>query len=178
MASETFTFELYPLSNYTITEKDPNKFLDMTLLGEISYCKQKYQTEGGMRHRVEAVLLVNYRKHPHVLLFQTCANTQYKLPGGFLEGAEDKYDGLKRILDEQLSPIVTEQSKSENESVEPGSETKLTTRVVSQQWEIAELLTIWWRAEWDEIFFPYIPPHITKPKERREMYLVPLPEKC
>jgi len=35
-----------------------------------------------------------------------------------------------------------------------------------------------WRPGFDFSLFPYQPAHITKPKEIKKLFLVPLPEKC
>ena len=42
------------------------------------------------------------------------------------------------------------------------------------------LLTIgnWWRPNFEPSQYPYIPPHITKPKEHKKLFLVQLPEKA
>lgn len=45
-------------------------------------------------------------------------------------------------------------------------------------WEIGDILCEWHRPNFDKAMFPYIPPHITKPKERKTIFLVPLPERC
>lgn len=45
-------------------------------------------------------------------------------------------------------------------------------------WEVGECAGVWWRPNFDTVFYPYLPPHITKPKECRKLFVVPLPEKC
>ena len=35
-----------------------------------------------------------------------------------------------------------------------------------------------WRPNFDANIFPYQPAHITKPKEVKKLYVIPLPEKC
>ena len=37
---------------------------------------------------------------------------------------------------------------------------------------------MWTRPAFDERCYPYCPTHITRPKEERHLYLVPLPAKC
>ena len=44
-------------------------------------------------------------------------------------------------------------------------------------WNVDELAATWWRPNFEPPQYPYIPAHITKPKEERRMYLVQLPEK-
>ena len=36
----------------------------------------------------------------------------------------------------------------------------------------------WWRPNFEPAQYPYIPPHITKPKEHRKLFLVQLQEKA
>ena len=36
----------------------------------------------------------------------------------------------------------------------------------------------WWRPNFEPSQYPYIPPHITKPKEHKKLFLVQLPEKA
>ena len=76
-------------------------------------------------------------------------------PGGRLRAKETKLDGLLRKLNRRLAP-----------------------NNIEYKWEIAELIAVWWRPDFDSNMYPYLPPHITDPKERREIYLIPLPEKC
>ncbi|TPX53878.1 hypothetical protein SeMB42_g00583 [Synchytrium endobioticum] len=42
-------------------------------------------------------------------------------------------------------------------------------------WEIGELLTVWWRPNFETFMYPYIPPHITQPKEMKKVYMVKMP---
>lgn len=44
-------------------------------------------------------------------------------------------------------------------------------------WTVDELISTWWRPNFEAPQYPYIPAHITKPKESKRMYLVQLPEK-
>lgn len=44
-------------------------------------------------------------------------------------------------------------------------------------WELGDCCGVWWRPNFDTVFYPYLPPHITKPKECRKIFFVPLPEK-
>ena len=41
-----------------------------------------------------------------------------------------------------------------------------------------ECIGQWWRPNFDTVFYPYVPPHITRPKECKKIYIIPLPEKC
>ena len=43
--------------------------------------------------------------------------------------------------------------------------------------QIVDYLGCWWRPDFDDQTVPYIPSHVTKPKEVRKIFVVQLPEK-
>ena len=45
-------------------------------------------------------------------------------------------------------------------------------------WKILDTVANWWRPNFEVDQYPYIPPHITKPKEHKRLLLVGLPEKA
>eukprot|EP01098_Paradermamoeba_levis_P013552 TRINITY_DN6209_c0_g1_i2.p1 TRINITY_DN6209_c0_g1~~TRINITY_DN6209_c0_g1_i2.p1 ORF type:complete len:230 (+),score=55.05 TRINITY_DN6209_c0_g1_i2:887-1576(+) len=145
---------LYNLSNYTLTTKEAQHGKDASVAARLARMKDKYEKEG-LRRTVEGILVVHQHNHPHVLLLQI-ASTFFKLPGGRLAPGEDEVSGLKRKLAKKLSP---------------NSGTPL-------DWETGELIATWWRPNFETFQYPYVPPHTSKPKECRKLFLVPLPEKC
>lgn len=148
-------YTLYPVSNYTFGTKGPKIEKDSSVADRLARMKFKYEREG-LRRSVEALLLVQEHNHPHVLLLQI-GNTFFKLPGGRLKPGEDESDGLKRKLTNSLSP---------------------TSAALQTAWEVGECAGIYWRPNFETIFYPYLPPHITKPKECKKLFVVPLPERC
>lgn len=109
-----------------------------------------------MRRTVEAILLTHEHNHPHVLMLQVNPSF-FKLPGGRLRPHEDEVAGLKRKLHNNLSP---------------------TTASLVTDWQIAECAATFWRPTHDMAMYPYLPAHITKPKEMKKLYFVSLPERC
>jgi len=109
----------------------------------------------GMRRYVEGVLLVHEHSLPHVLLLQI-GTTFFKLPGGELNSTEDEVEGLKRHLTETLG----RQDGTKNE------------------WTVEDSIGNWWRPNFDPPRYPYVPAHVTKPKEQTKLFLVQLPEKA
>jgi cleavage and polyadenylation specificity factor subunit 5 len=109
----------------------------------------------GMRRSVEGVLLVHEHRLPHVLLLQL-GTTFFKLPGGELNPGEDELDGLKRLMQETLGR-------------QDG---------IANEWTIEDAVGNWWRPNFEPPQYPYVPPHITRPKEHRRLFLVQLPEKA
>ncbi|KAG6372548.1 nucleotide hydrolase-domain-containing protein [Boletus reticuloceps] len=117
----------------------------------------------GMRRTVEGILVVHDHGHPHILMLQI-ANAFFKLPGDYLKPGEDDVDGLKRRLDERLAP--PSESKQFNAS-----------HGVDNEWEIGDCLAQWWRPNFETFMYPFVPAHITKPKECKKLFLVQMPER-
>lgn len=105
-------------------------------------------------------MIVNQNGHPHVLMQQQHL-AYFKLPGGRLRPGEDEMQGLKRKLSSHLAPP------------NPGNNPSLHI-----SWDIGECVGQFWRPNFDTLFYPYLPPHITRPKECRRIFIVPLPEKA
>jgi cleavage and polyadenylation specificity factor subunit 5 len=68
---------LYPLSNYTFGTKEAQIEDDPSVLARLQRLEKEYSQQG-MRHSVEAVLLVHEHRHPHILMLQI-AGTFFKL---------------------------------------------------------------------------------------------------
>ncbi|XWS50535.1 hypothetical protein CRYUN_Cryun12cG0095200 [Craigia yunnanensis] len=144
----------YPLSSYTFGTKEPKMEKDTSVADRLARMKINYMKEG-MRTSVEAILLVQEHNHPRILLLQI-GNTFCKLPGGRLKPGENEIEGLKRKLTSKLganSPALV------------------------PDLQIGECVAIWWRPNFETIMYPYCPPHITKPKECKKLFLVHLSEK-
>mmetsp|Transcript_161778 Transcript_161778/g.286799 ORF Transcript_161778/g.286799 Transcript_161778/m.286799 type:complete len:220 (+) Transcript_161778:49-708(+) len=134
--------------------------------------KRKYENEG-MRRTVRALLLVHVHGHPHVLALQstgdgsegrdgaeaekTSGGSSYSLPGGMLRPGESERDGLNRKMKQFIF------------NADP------TTRC---EWKIGDLLAIWWCPSFEGVAYPYLPQHVTRPKECIKIYQVSLPERC
>ena len=44
--------------------------------------------------------------------------------------------------------------------------------------QVGECVANWWRPDFEAELYPYVPPHITRPKESKRVFVVHLPEKC
>ncbi|KAK7328978.1 hypothetical protein VNO77_23119 [Canavalia gladiata] len=150
--NQNLEFDIYPLSSYYFGSKDAIPFKDHSLSDRVLRMKSNYAVHG-IRTCVEAVLLVELFKHPHLLLLQI-RNSIYKLPGGRLRPGESDTDGLKRKLARKLCV---------NESGD-GSE-----------WEVGERLGMWWRPDFETLQYPFLPPNVKQPKECTKVFLVKLP---
>lgn len=48
---------------------------------------------------------------------------------------------------------------------------------MKQEWTVEDTIGNWWRPNFEPPQYPYVPPHITKPKEHKRLFLVQLAEK-
>jgi len=151
--SSDATSQLYPLSNYTFGTKEPLYERDPSVQARFSRMRDDF-AKHGIRRSVEAILLVHEHGLPHVLLLQL-GNTFFKLPGGEVKPGEDPVQGLKRLLTETLG-----------RTDDPTN------------WKVLDTIANWWRPNFEPPQYPYLPAHITKPKEHKEMFLVQLPDKA
>lgn len=148
----TSTITLHPLSNYTFGTKDALFEKDPSVPARFQRMRDEF-ARIGMRRSVEGVLLVHEHRLPHVLLLQL-GTTFFKLPGGELQAGEDDVDGLKRLMFETLGK-------------KDGSK---------DDWLIGENISNWWRPNFEPPQYPYVPPHVTEPKEHKRLFLITLPE--
>ncbi|XP_006902615.1 PREDICTED: cleavage and polyadenylation specificity factor subunit 5-like [Elephantulus edwardii] len=148
------TINLYPLTNYTFGTKEPLYEKDSSVEARFQHMREEFD-KIGMRRTVEGVLIIHEHRLPHVLLLQL-GTTFFKLPGGELSPGEDEVEGLKRLMTEILGH-------------QDG---------VLQDWVIDDCISNWWRPNFEPPQYPYIPAHITKPKEYKKSFLVQLQEKA
>lgn len=152
--TESLVIDIYPLSSYYFGSKEAIPFKDETLADRVRRMKSNYSAHG-LRTCVEAVILVELFKHPHMLLLQV-RNSIFKLPGGRLRPGESDIDGLKRKLSRKLSV------NNENDG--------------GMDWQVGDFLGVWWRPDFETLLYPYLSPSVKKPKECTKLYLVKLPE--
>ena len=68
-------------------------------------------------------------------------------------------DGFKSRLNERLAPVGTQ----------------FTGEGVNDEWEIGDTLAQWWRPNFETFMYPFIPAHVTRPKECKKLYFIQLP---
>ncbi|PWN53750.1 cleavage and polyadenylation specificity factor, 25 kDa subunit [Violaceomyces palustris] len=156
------TLTLHPITSFTFTTKDSQPEEDPSVAARLQRLQNNYE-DFGMRRTVEAVLVVHEHGHPHVLMLQI-ANAFFKLPGDYLKPGEDEIEGMKARLDEKLAPV-----EGDPNSFGPNGEGM---NKEDGEWEIGDCLAQWWRPSFETFMYPYIPPHITKPKECKKLFLV------
>ncbi|KFY20733.1 hypothetical protein V491_03475 [Pseudogymnoascus sp. VKM F-3775] len=151
------TIRLYPLSNYTFGTKENQPEEDPSVLARLKRLEEHYDLHG-MRRTCEGILVCHEHNHPHILMLQI-ANAFFKLPGDYLKPEDDEIEGFKARLNERLAPV--------------GSQ--FTGEGVNEDWEIGDTLAQWWRPNFETFMYPFIPAHVTRPKECKKLYFIQLP---
>jgi cleavage and polyadenylation specificity factor subunit 5 len=109
---------------------------------------------------------VHEHNHPHVLMLQI-ANAFFKLPGDYLLPHEEELPGFRARLAERLSPPEgTSLSQDDDDETE-----------APDDWNVYDCVAQWWRPNFETFMYPFIPAHVTRPKECKKMYLIQLPKK-
>lgn len=82
--------------------------------------------------------------------------------------------------DEYVSKHVSASAHTEKEGLKRKLESNLSPEAASlaHPWDIGECIATYWRPNFDVALYPYLPAHITRPKEVKKLYLIRLPEKC
>lgn len=159
-AHQKETVRLYPLSNYTFGTKEAQPEEDPSVSARLQRLQDHY-TQYGMRRTCEAILVCHEHGHPHILMLQI-ANAFFKLPGDYLRPEEaDEEAGFSARLNERLAPVGNQ--------FEPNPE--------NTSWHIRDCLAQWWRPNFETFMYPFVPPHVTRPKECKKLYLIGLPRR-
>ncbi len=150
------TIKIYPLSNYIFSTKEAQPEEDPSVIARLQRLQSDYERHG-MRRSCEGILVVHEHNHPHILMLQI-ANAFFKLPGDYLRPEDDEVSGFVTRMNERLAPVKPETEED-------------TT------WEIGECIASWYRPNFETFMYPFIPAHITRPKECKKLYLINLPSK-
>lgn len=82
-------------------------------------------------------------------------------PGDYLHEDVDEVSGFKTRLSERLAPVGSQFSGEG----------------VNDDWEIGDTLAQWWRPNFETFMYPFLPGHVTRPKECKKLYFIQLPKK-
>ena len=80
-------------------------------------------------------------------------------PGDYLRAEDDEIEGFKARLNERLAPVGTQ----------------FTGEGVNDEWVVGDTLAQWWRPNFETFMYPFIPAHVTRPKECKKLYFIQLP---
>ncbi|KAK9459695.1 Cleavage/polyadenylation specificity factor subunit 5 [Lipomyces oligophaga] len=157
-ACQQETIRLYPVTNYTFGSKEAQPEEDPSVAARLQRMQDQYE-KYGMRRTCEGILVCHEHGHPHILMLQI-ANSFFKLPGDYLQPGEDEIEGFTSRLEERLAPIPGTYSPDQHVS----------------EWNIGDCLAQWWRPNFETFTYPFIPPHVSRPKECKKIYLINLPK--
>lgn len=172
------TIRLFPLSNYTFGTKETQPEEDPSVLARLKRLEEHYE-QHGMRRTCEGILVCHEHNHPHILMLQI-ANAFFKLyvncpgsfqppkqrahsscrPGDYLRAEDDEIPGFKARLNERLAP----------------SGNQFSGEGVNDEWQISDTLAQWWRPNFETFMYPFLPAHVTRPKECKKLYYIQLPK--
>ncbi|KAF8817910.1 putative mrna cleavage factor family protein, partial [Cardiosporidium cionae] len=169
---------IYPQSNYEYDTDDQKlestgAAASSTSLGddEFSLFEKRlkaYQREG-IRRTAVGVLLCHRYDCPHLLLLQNTLTNKCVLPSGKYKSWDKPAIALGNKLKKLITVVSADLHSAHQLTMLPTSETSI---------EIGEYLGEWWRVELYSDPLPYLPTHVTRPKERLRLYQVTLPAKC
>ncbi|GAA6001934.1 hypothetical protein JCM10207_002386 [Rhodosporidiobolus poonsookiae] len=154
---------VYPLSNYSFATKEAQVEEDPSVNARLQRLEAEY-AQYGMRRTVEGIIVVHEHGHPHVLLLQI-GNAFFKLPGDHLRPDETDVDGLKDRMHLRLGPDGQDGDLAMNGASSP------------LDWEVSDSVAQFWRPNFESFMYPYVPAHITKPKEVKTWYMLQMPER-
>lgn len=80
-------------------------------------------------------------------------------PGDYLHAEDDEIEGFKLRLNERLAPVGSQFSGEG----------------VNDEWSIGDTLAQWWRPNFETFMYPFLPAHVTRPKECKKLYFIQLP---
>ena len=81
-------------------------------------------------------------------------------PGDYIPHDADEIEGFKTRLNDRLAPTGSLKEQS-----------------TDNDWNVHSTLAQWYRPNYETFMYPYLPPHCTRPKECKKLYLLQLPEK-
>lgn len=87
--------------------------------------------------------------------------TYDRRPGDYLRQDDDEIPGFKARLNERLAPVGTQFSGEG----------------VNEDWNVGDALAQWWRPNFETFMYPFLPGHVTRPKECKKLYFIQLPKK-
>ncbi|KAE9389698.1 hypothetical protein BT96DRAFT_980618 [Gymnopus androsaceus JB14] len=92
-------------------------------------------------------------------------------PGDYLKPSEDEIEDLKRRLDDRLAP------PPESREFCPTRYANSLNRSTTSTTIGKSAIVLWWHPDFETFMDPFVPAHITKPKECKKLFLVQMPEK-
>lgn len=125
--------------------------------------RQEAYFREGTRRSVAAIFLVHRAEYPHVLLLLDQQQKKHSL----LMFKYKTWQKPREVLHAKLAKYLIRPEQC--------SKRKWVAQQLSNEgpdMEVGEFLGEWWRGEFDDDLVPYLPPHVTRPKERVRVHQV------
>merc|ERR1711920_435916 len=158
------TYFIFPLCNYYFGMNKFKKLLDYCtseVLQNDSDNKMKTFkfipdiTTTGVT--VYGILTASDHKATHIIVLRGPQDYRLELPGGRVELGKSEIASLEQKLSKQLMPELQE---------------------LKFKWKVGELVGVFYRPSYSDFVYPYLPTHVSNPKEILKLYFVQLPERC
>lgn len=161
---------VYPESNYSFESDSALRSKWGSGDSDAFFAKRQdaYLREG-TRRSVAAVFLVHRAEYPHVLLLMDQQQQKHSL----VTFKYKTWQKPREVLQEKLLKHLIKPDQ--------GSKRKWVAQQLAaegSELEVGEFLGEWWRGEFDDELVPYLPPHVTRPKERVRIHQVQLAPRC
>lgn len=155
---------VYPESNYSFEADSTleNKWGSGDAAALFAKRQEAYLREG-TRRSVAAIFLVHRAEFPHVLFLLDKQQQKYSL-------VMFKYKTWQRPREVLHDKLLKRLVKPDQGSKRKWVSQQLTNE--GSELDIGEYLGEWWRGEFDDELIPYLPPHVTRPKERVRVHQV------
>lgn len=145
------TLVLNHISHYKFGKSQDDEELREQKPPKMERLRERFNEEGTVKS-VRVVLLAHDHNHPYFFIIQNKETSEIMCPGGKLQAGEEDEAGINRILAKKLF----------------GGEQK--------ELNIGEHIATWYRPQFTEHWYPYLPTHITVAKEIEKWYVISLPE--
>lgn len=162
---------VYPLDSYEYHNNDDveSKFLQSeSLEGKRLNAYEKQ----GLRRTVVGICLSHRYEFPHLLVVEELSTRRLALFSGKMKSWEKPRLVLKKKMEKYVKKIGNVSKTRFN------AHTLSNLKSPAEEVDVGEFLGEFWRAEFHSEALPYLPPHVTRPKERLRLYQLILPPKC
>ena len=153
MSQEELGWKVYPVEAYHAMVK-PDAATKPVLSKEALRQRTASYISKGMRYSVGAALLAHRGNAPHLLLLE---DTETRATG-FLSGKVKSWEEPVTTLSNKLAKLVVSSTDAEA--------------------TVGALVGVFWRTDIDSPLLPYLPIHVSRPKECMQVYQVVLPVEC
>ncbi|EAY22667.1 hydrolase, NUDIX family protein [Trichomonas vaginalis G3] len=146
------SLRIHKLSNYRFGASEDEEEEEKAHTDRMEKIKEIFAVEGTVKS-VRCIILAHEHNITTILLLKNKNKKKLQMPGGIVRTGEEDEAAIKRILTKKF-------------------------RIVEGEFDIGDHVATWYRPQFSEYLYPYLPAHITQAKEIEKWYIVMLPEKA